>query len=140
MCPPLDTNSRYCNLLQVSHFADTAILAEDSEGQLIGAVTGYRKPRQQSTLFIWQVAVHAAARGQKLGMRMLLNLISRVGGVTNLETTVTPDNKASRAMFKALAGELGAPLKEMELFHKDRHFAGEHDTEVLLRIGPFRRS
>lgn len=36
-CPPLDTNSRYCNLLQCHHFADTSIVA--SLGQhLIGAL------------------------------------------------------------------------------------------------------
>src|SRR3546814_7090005 len=27
-CPPLDTNSLYCNLLQCTHFAETCVLAE----------------------------------------------------------------------------------------------------------------
>jgi hypothetical protein len=29
-CPPLDPNSRYCNLLQITHFAGTAVVAEYS--------------------------------------------------------------------------------------------------------------
>ncbi|MFQ5471249.1 MAG: diaminobutyrate acetyltransferase, partial [Gammaproteobacteria bacterium] len=29
-CPPLDSNSIYCNLLQCSYFSETSIIAEDN--------------------------------------------------------------------------------------------------------------
>ena len=60
-CPPLDMNSLYCNLLQCSHFADCAVVA-DCCGKLVGSVTGYRLPEQPDVLFIWQVAVLELAR------------------------------------------------------------------------------
>jgi diaminobutyrate acetyltransferase len=64
-CPPLDPNSRYCNLLQCSHFAATSIIAPADVGghAALGFVSGYRIPARPDTLFIWQVAVDAAARG-----------------------------------------------------------------------------
>src|SRR3546814_20531176 len=45
-CQPLDTNSCYGNLLQCSDFADTAIAAENAQGELVGFISGYRPPAQ----------------------------------------------------------------------------------------------
>ncbi|MFW9674712.1 hypothetical protein V3H45_25585, partial [Vibrio parahaemolyticus] len=53
-CQPLDTNSVYCNLLQCSDFADTAIAAENAQGELVGFISGYRPPSRPDTLFVWQ--------------------------------------------------------------------------------------
>lgn len=137
-CPPLDENSRYCNLLQVSHFADTAIVA-DCEGRLAGAITGYLKPSQNDTLFIWQVAVHSDMRGQGLARRMLEAILARpvCNGVRYIESTVTPNNQASWALFESIARQLQAPLNKTTLFESETHFAGHCDDEVLCRIGPF---
>ena len=62
-CPPLDGNSMYCNLLQCSHFADTSVAAE-TDGELVGFISAYRVPERRDTLFVWQVAVGASARGR----------------------------------------------------------------------------
>jgi L-2,4-diaminobutyric acid acetyltransferase len=137
-CPPLDCNSRYCNLLQCTDFADTCILAAhaaDGERPL-GWVSGYRPPNDRSTLFIWQVAVHPDARGISLGKRMILALLRRreCQGVRSLKTTVTADNKASRGMFRSLAKMLRAPISERRHFDKQRHFDGRQDTEHLITI------
>src|SRR5690554_7291512 len=51
-CPPLDTNSVYCNLLQCSDFSATGIAAEDSQGELVGFISGYRPPSRPDTLFV----------------------------------------------------------------------------------------
>ena len=40
-------------------------------------------------------------------------------------------------MFASLAEFLGCDCEESVLFDQDRHFNGSHDSEVLLRIGPF---
>ena len=101
-CKPLDTNSVYCNLLQCYDFADTAIAAETADGDLVGFISGYRPPARQDTLFVWQVAVDSRMRGQGLALKMLLALIERVraDGVSRLETTISPGNEASEALFK----------------------------------------
>lgn len=135
-CPPLDTNSRYCNLLQVSHFRDTAIVAEQN-GQLAGFVSGYRIPDREDVLFVWQVGVAPEGRGQGLAPRMLLSLLERHADVRYLETTVTPGNEASAAVFQKVADTLDARLTRSVLFESGTHFDGEHDEEVLFRIGPF---
>ena len=135
-CPPLDVNSMYCNLLQTSHFADTAIVAE-LDGAIVGCVTGYRVPTDPSVLFVWQVAVSEAGRGRGLAGRMLRGLLERhEATVRHLHTTITPDNEASWALFQGLARDLGAPTQHQLLFARDAHFGGAHDDELLLRIGP----
>lgn len=140
-CPPLDPNSRYCNLLQVSHFAATAVVAEDAAGRLRGSVTGYLRPDAPDTWFVWQVAVAAPVRGQGLAARMFDAVLARAecAHVRWLETTVTPDNAASLAAFRRFARRHGARLVERPGFEREPHFAGRHEDEVLLRIGPFDR-
>lgn len=135
-CPPLDQNSRYCNLLQVSHFSDTAVVAERN-GSLCGFVSGYRIPGREDVLFVWQVGVSPEGRGQGLAPKMLRSLLQRHPDVAYLETTVTPDNQASAAVFEKVADTLDAPLEKSVLFHSEPHFEGQHDEEVLFRIGPF---
>ncbi|WP_028238888.1 diaminobutyrate acetyltransferase [Stutzerimonas azotifigens] len=137
-CQPLDTNSVYCNLLQCSDFADTAIAAENRHGELVGFISGYCPPARPDTLFVWQVAVDASMRGQGLALRMLLALVERAAanGVRYLETTISPDNAASQALFKRAFARLGAGYRTRVLFSRARHFAGRHEDEVLYRAGP----
>jgi L-2,4-diaminobutyric acid acetyltransferase len=137
-CPPLDRNSRYCNLLQVTHFADTAVVA-DRGGVLQGSVTGYLVPGAPDTLFIWQVAVHEQARGQGLATRMIEEIAGReiCRSVRWLETTIDPDNAASWRAFQKFAEARGAPAQQALHFSRQVHFEGVHGDEVLLRIGPF---
>ena len=137
-CPPLDTNSLYCNLLQASHFSATSVAAE-LDGELVGFISGYIIPERPETLFVWQVAVAENGRGMGLAGRMLREILARpaCAQVTHLETTITPDNDASWALFRSLARKLDAGLAESVMFDRDRHFNGQHDSEMLLRIGPF---
>ncbi len=141
-CPPLDVNSSYCNLLQCSHFSATSVKAE-YDRSLVGFVSGYLIPERPNTLFIWQVAVAEQARGIGLASHMLQHILTRpaCAGVEYLETTITADNQASWALFEALASKhLATELNSGEWMDKERHFAGLHDSEALLRIGPFQPS
>ncbi len=135
--PPLDVNSAYCNLLQCSDFADTCVLAERGD-ELLGWISGYRPPAAPECLFVWQVAVAAAARGEGLAGKMLDELIARpaAAGATALTTTITEDNAASWGLFEAFARRHGAKLDRSPRFERDRHFAGAHDTEWEARIAP----
>ena len=140
-CPPLDVNSAYCNLLQCSHFADTCVVAERA-GQIVGWISGYRPPSAPGSLFVWQVAVHASARGQGLGQRMLDWLVSRPGaaGAVDLTTTITAENLASWAMFRRFAQTHRLLLTKSAHFERETHFAGAHDTEWQVAIGPLERA
>lgn len=137
-CPPLDPNSSYCNLLQCTHFPDTCITAERN-GELVGFISGYRPPNTSNTLFIWQVAVSESARGCGLASKMLQELLARENcqDVQFIETTITADNAGSWALFTKFSRQLGAPLERSTYFDKQDHFLGQHDSELLARIGPF---
>ncbi|MBV1931131.1 MAG: diaminobutyrate acetyltransferase [Porticoccaceae bacterium] len=137
-CPPLDINSSYCNLLQCSHFANTSVAAE-VRGDVLGFISGYVIPGRPDTLFVWQVAVAEEARGLGLASRMLAHILTRphCKDIAYLETTITQDNQASRALFKGLAKNLSADFESSGWMDKDVHFDGQHDTEALIRIGPF---
>lgn len=140
-CPPLDTNSLYCNLLQCTHFAETSITATIKD-DLVGFISGYVIPGRTDTLFIWQVAVDNEARGQGLGTRMLKDILSRpqCNQVVYLETTITESNRPSWALFEGIAEKLAAQINTSVLFDRNQHFAGKHESEVLVRIGPINSS
>jgi L-2,4-diaminobutyric acid acetyltransferase len=140
-CPPLDPNSSYCNLLQCSHFSATSVTAV-LEGSLVGFISGYIIPDRTDTLFVWQVAVSQNARGVGLASRMLSEILSRpeCSAVEYLETTITQDNQASWALFEGLAKKLSVNLQRSDWMDKEAHFSGLHDSETLVRIGPFIRT
>lgn len=136
----LDDNSLYCNLLQCSHFAGTCALAE-SEGEAIGWISGYLPPEKPNTLFVWQVAVHPDARGRGIAKRLIHELLSRkaCSRVRHIHSTITHDNSASWALFRAVADDLDAPMTDDAHFEREAHFGGRHATEHLVEIGPFER-
>jgi L-2,4-diaminobutyric acid acetyltransferase len=131
----LDVNSRYAYLIWCRDFAATSVVAR-RDGQVVGFVTGYHRPDAPGTLVVWQVAVDAAARGQGLAGRMLDEVFGR-SGAGFLETTITPDNAASIALFAAFAKRHGARIDRSDLF--DAELLGDgHLPEDLYRIGPFK--
>ncbi len=139
--PPLDTNSAYCNFLQCSHFAATSIVAE-FEGGLVGSVSAYRLSERPDTLFVWQVAIAERARGAGLAKNMLKAILEREScrDVNFIETTISPDNEASWALFRRLAKELSSSIASEVWLDRDLHFENEHETEVLVTIGPVKES
>jgi L-2,4-diaminobutyric acid acetyltransferase len=127
----------YCNLLQCRDFAETSVLAELDE-EAVGWISGYRRPDEPSTLFIWQVAVHERARGLGVARKMLFELLERreLEDVVRLQTTITPDNHASHALFRSFAELANAALEETACFDEEQHFEGQHQSERLITIGP----
>ncbi len=139
--PPLDTNSAYCNLLQCSHFAQTCVVAE-SNNQILAWLSAYIPPEQQDHIFVWQVAVHPEARGKGLAKRLLIALLKRaaLANVQYLITTITQDNQASWSLFEGFAKSHHLNLSKTPHFEKEQHFQGVHETEFLVKIGPFNRT
>ncbi len=136
-CKPLDENSVYCNLLQCTHFADTCIVAEKNN-RLVGFVTGYRKPGENHVYFLWQVGVSEHGRGHGLATRMIRAILARADchGVSELNTTVTPSNEPSRALFRGVAEAEGAEMSEHDYFRAEDFGANQHEPECLFRIQP----
>jgi L-2,4-diaminobutyric acid acetyltransferase len=135
----LDLNSSYAYLLWCRDFAATSRLAR-IDGVVAGFVTGYLRPDAPDTLVVWQVAVEQRFRGRGLAGTLLDELVADMAGqgARYLETTVTPDNEASVALFAGLARRLGTEHARTDLFLPE-HFPDGHQTEVLHRIGPFRQ-
>jgi L-2,4-diaminobutyric acid acetyltransferase len=134
---PLDPNSCYAYLLLCTHFADTCVVAED-DGELVGFVSAYRPPTDRDVLFVWQVAVKSTARGKGIAKTMIRTLLDRdtCQSVTFLEATVTPSNVASQTLFRSLAKEQNARCTETCWFPPETFGAGQHEAELLFRIGP----
>lgn len=130
----LDVNSRYAYALWCRDFAATSVVAR-LDGEVIGFVTGYRRPDRPATLFVWQVAVAAIARGRGVAAAMLDSLFDHVPDIDHLETTISPDNAASMALFTAFAGRQDAEVARSELFGHDV-LGADHQPEILFRIGP----
>jgi len=109
------------------------------EGEIVGFISGYLLPKRPDTLFIWQVAVNKQARGQGLATQMLKHILNRpfCQDVHYIETTITEDNKPSWHLFEALSKSLETPLQQASWMDKNIHFDGLHDSEYLVRIGPF---
>lgn len=138
-CPPLDSNSRYLYLLMCHHHAPTCSVAHDSDGRLLGMLTAYCPPAAPDTLFVWQMAVAPAGRGQSLAWRMIQDVLQRPANdnIQYIEATVSPSNKASRRVFEKIAERLGTTLRSEPLFEPE-HFGGaEHEAEHRLHLGPF---
>lgn len=141
----LDLNSPYAYLMWAEEFADASVVAE-LDGRLVGFVMGFRPPTRPEALFVWQVAVDAAGRGQGLATRMLDALMgqgpealpSEGPRPTHLEATVTPSNAASLALFRGMAKRHGCACEERTAIPAAAFPGPDHESEDLLRIGPFR--
>lgn len=145
----LDVNSSYAYLLWSKHFAGTSVVAEvpatgdghgEGEGaEIVGFVTGFRPPERPEVLFVWQVGVDASMRGRGVAGRLLRGLIALPGcaGVTHLETTVTPSNGPSRALFRSFGRAMGAAVEVGPYITEEMFPDTGHEAEELFRIGPF---
>lgn len=133
----LDLNSSYAYLMWCHDFAGTSAVARVDD-EVVGFVIGYRRPTRPDTVVVWQIAVDASQRGRGTAGALLDGLMDRLSrqGVRHLETTITPDNAASNALFAALARRWGAELGRDGTFDAEQ-FPDEHETEVRFRIGPF---
>jgi diaminobutyrate acetyltransferase len=130
----LDVNSPYFYLLWCRDFAATSVVARGQDDRLAGFLLAFVRPDAQDTVYVWQEAV----RVRGLGVRLLEELLDRVtpAGVRFLEATVTASNHRCIAMLERLAHRRDARIRRSELFPAELFPAG-HETETLMRIGPF---
>ncbi len=138
----LDLNSPYAYCLIGEHFAETSVVAE-KDGEVVGFVSAYIPPQASNSIFVWQVGVAASMRQQGLALEMLHNLLRREAckNVQVLNTTITPSNTASRALFSSLAKRVNGSLQEHPDYFRSAWFPGEgHEAEALFSITPIQLS
>ncbi|MCW7755047.1 diaminobutyrate acetyltransferase [Desulfobotulus sp. H1] len=136
--PGLDLNSAYYYIYFGHAFSRTSLIAEKN-GQLAGFITGLTPPENPNCLFIWQVCVDPSCQGEGLGLTMLNELKRKVGPLW-IEATITPSNKASIALFTALARHHDVPwVFEEELFPASCFGKAAHEPELLFVIGPLQQ-
>lgn len=136
--PPLDVNSQYLYLLLCYHFHNTCIVAE-SNGKIVGFVSGYIPPKQANTLFVWQVAVKESSRGSGIAAKMIQKLVERLGEkISFVEATVTPSNKASESLFESIKSSFNTEITRDVMFSKEHFGKDAHEEEHLFRIGPIK--
>lgn len=129
----LDLNSPYSYVLWARDFADTSVVAE-IDGDVVGFVTGYRRPSEPEALMVWQIAVDDRCRGLGIARSLLDELVRRTG-TTTVETTITDDNEASQALFNSFADRHNAEHEITPLFTAV-HFPIDEpaEPELLHRI------
>jgi L-2,4-diaminobutyric acid acetyltransferase len=139
----LDLNSPYAYMLIGEHFAETSAVAVDGD-KVVGFASGYIPPAKPDTLFVWQVGVNSDYRGQGIAGKLLNHMLSQpaCNNIQFIETTITPDNVASRKLFQRLADTLGCAINETENYFPAEFFPGAgnegHLAESLFRLGPFK--
>ncbi|EGD55620.1 L-2,4-diaminobutyric acid acetyltransferase [Gordonia neofelifaecis NRRL B-59395] len=107
------------------------------DGDVVGFVTGYRRPAKPDTLMVWQVAVDDAQRGKQIAKRMLCELFAHCAptGVVAINTTISPDNQASQRLFAGAARQLGLRFAREPFFNADL-FVDSHEPEDLYLLTP----
>lgn len=133
----LDVNSVYAYVLWADRFRSSSVVARQGDS-LVGFCNGFVDPSRPDLWFCWQVGVAEAGRGQGLATRML-DFCLEAAGATWLETTITPDNQASRALFRGLARRAGAEVN-VHQGYPGALLGDGHQPEELFHIGPFRRT
>lgn len=135
----LDLNSAYSYLMLCQYFSDTCLLAEHNN-RVAGFVTGFCPPNKPYTVFVWQIAVDVPYQGYGLGISLLTELLKNLSNkeIRYLETTITPSNQPSKALFTKLARSCGVDCAISTCFPESAFpFQNKHETELLYRIGPF---
>lgn len=135
----LDLNSSYSYIMWCEIFSKTSVVAE-MEGETVGFISGFTHPERPDTLFIWQVAVDEAARGQGLATKMLFHLLQREHpqDIQYIEATVSPSNTPSNHLFWGLSRKLDCNCMISDYILSENFPEQNHEDELLFRIGPIK--
>jgi L-2,4-diaminobutyric acid acetyltransferase len=133
----LELNTSYAYLLIARDLADTSRIAVHDD-RTVGFVAAYLRPQAPDTLFVWQIAVDPAMRGQHIAGRMLDSVLQDMPQIERIETTITEDNTASQNVFASVARRHHAEHSVTPLLTSDL-FPDSHEAEMLHSIGPIAR-
>jgi L-2,4-diaminobutyric acid acetyltransferase len=134
--PGLDSNSIYYYSLWFRDFADGSLIATVDD-EIVGFLTGYRRPDEPETYFVWQTAVNPRHGIPFLGVKLFQAAADQqvAHGARYVEATVSAENKAILMVLKQFAKKHSAHIETRVLFPGSL-FPDSHHDEVLYRIGP----
>ncbi|MFF8456420.1 L-2,4-diaminobutyric acid acetyltransferase [Streptomyces albidoflavus] len=133
----LDPNGPHHYALWFRDFADTSLVATLDE-EVVGFVTGYRRPEAPDTYFVWQYAAVARFALPFLDAELFESAADRerARGARYVETTAGTGSQGLVTVLEQYARGRSAPVRTALLFPAER-FPAAHADEVLYRIGPF---
>lgn len=133
----LDVNSAYCYIMWSTYFPQSSMVATYNE-KVIGFIIGFIQPEKQDTLFVWQIAIDEAYRGNGLARTMIDELFDQVknDGIQYIEATVTPSNTASNKLFSGIARNKAANYTITTCFESEDFPDNSTEEENTYRIGP----
>lgn len=136
----LDLNSSYYYFILCDFYKDYCAVVKDEEtGNIVGFLSGLIPPNQPGTLFVWQVSVASSARKRGLAKRMLQFVLENNKDiVTTIQTTISPDNAASDALFQSIAQQYGATVETTVYLDTNDFDHENHETELLYTIQPLK--
>lgn len=134
--PSLDSNSLYYYTLWFRDFAESSLVATVDD-EIVGFLTGYRRPAEPETYFVWQTAVNPRHGIPFLGVKLFQAAADRqvAAGARFVEATVSSENKAIIMVLKQYAKKRSADI-ETEVLFPSSMFPDSHHDEILYRIGP----
>jgi len=86
----------------IDYFGDTAFIAEDTDGKIIGFTFGFASQTEPDLFFLWQIGVADDMRRNGLASKLLAHLIEAAvkKGCKRVRATVNHDNEPSRRLFE----------------------------------------
>ncbi|MGW7056348.1 diaminobutyrate acetyltransferase [Streptomyces sp. NPDC054888] len=134
--PGLDSNSVYYYTLWFRDFADGSLIATVDD-EIVGFLTGYRRPDEPDTYFVWQTAASPRHGIPFLGVKLFQAAADQqvAAGARYVEATVSAENKSIIMVLKQFAKKHNANIETRVLFPSSL-FPDSHHDEVLYRIGP----
>lgn len=133
----LDRNSDYAYALWCSEFAENSAVAL-RDGKVIAFLTGYRRPTDPKTYFLWQTAAEPRHGVPNLGLKLIQYAVEREiqKGARAVEASVDDTNTSIVMLMKGLCRRLGGDLTTDVLFPSSMLSNGddEHHDEILYRI------
>lgn len=111
-CPPLTLHTPYTYWVMLGAQRGMCVGAYAEDELAAFALSLHLGPER---LFVWQIGVLPAHRGRNLGVRLLGDLWGRARqrGIDRVETTIAPDNVASRLAFERFAITHGLVMRRL---------------------------
>jgi L-2,4-diaminobutyric acid acetyltransferase len=147
--PGVEPNSLRHYTLWFRDFADGSLVATVDD-ELVGVLTGYRRPQEPDTYFVWQTAVSPRHCIPMLGVKLFEHAVDRqlAKGARFVEATVSVGNEALVMVLKNVAMRHSGGIQTCVLFPGSLFPGGtgtsrtagggpgSHLDELLYRIGP----
>ena len=86
------------------YFGDTFLIAEDSDGKIVGFTFGFQSSKEPDLFFLWQIGVSPDVRRENVGARLVEELenLAKMKNCKRFRATVLVENIPSRSMFEKL--------------------------------------